>query len=117
MLSGARRALAVAAAIGAVWGLAGYAVLWGHTSIVVSRSFVVSPIGTILLLPVRTVLWTIHSLERAAREPFEFSDNNWWIGLASAMAGAVIAWGLGAVILLVARTSGRKGVAETPERL
>ena len=101
-----------------VWGLAGYAVLWGHTTVVVSRSFVVSAVGTILLLPVRAVLWVIHSLERVAGSPFEFSDNNWWIGLASGATGAAMVAGLTLVVwaaLRLARRSGRKSVAEAPE--
>lgn len=80
----------IAAVVGLVWGLAGYAVLWGHTSIVVHRSFVVSPLGTILLLPVRLVLSGIHAVERAAGGPFDFSGNNWWIGMVSGLVGAAL---------------------------
>jgi hypothetical protein len=110
----------IAAVIGFVWGLAGYAVLWGHTAIVVHRSFVVSPVGTILLAPVRLVLWGIQAVERAAGGPFDFSGNNWWIGAVSALAGAamaaVVALGVRGVVRAV-RGSGRKRVPESPESL
>jgi hypothetical protein len=82
---------AVAALLGAAWGLVGYALLWGHTSVVVHRSFVVSPLGTLALLPVRLVLWAIHGVERLAGAPFDFSQNNAWIGALSGLAGAVLA--------------------------
>ncbi len=110
----------IAAAAGAVWGLVGYAVLWGHTSIVVHRSFVVSPLGTVLLAPVRVVLWGIRAVERASGGPFDFSGNNWWIGLASAAVGAAIV----ALVTLgvrgaagAVRGSGRERVPEAPESL
>jgi hypothetical protein len=87
----AGRPARVGAAAGAVWGLAAYAVLWGHTSIVVHRPFVVSVLGTVLLLPVRTVLWVIRFVEaRAAGSPFDFSGNHAWVGALSALAGAAI---------------------------
>jgi hypothetical protein len=94
---------AVAAIVGALWGLAGYAVLWGHTPLVVHRTFVVSVPGTLLLLPVRIVLWGIRSVESLAGGPFDFSRNNGWIGLLSAAVGATI------VVLgyLIARTTVR----------
>ncbi len=92
--------------------------LWGHTSIVVHRSFVVSPVGTLILLPVRLVLWGIRALERAAGGPFEFSSNNWWIGLAAGLVGAAIAT-LAVVLVRLAlrafRGSGRQSVPEPTE--
>jgi hypothetical protein len=86
---------AVAAVAGAVWGLAGYALLWGYTPIVIQRPFVVSIPGTMLLLPVRIVLWGIRLVEdHIAAAPFDFSRNHGWIG---ALAGAV-----GAALVVVA---------------
>ncbi len=82
---------AIAALFGALWGLVGYALLWGHTSVVVHRSFVVSPLGTLALLPVRLVLWAIHGVERLAGSPFDFSQNNAWIGALAGLAGAAMA--------------------------
>ena len=80
----------IASAAGAVWGLAGYALLWGSTPIVVHRPFVVSAVGTIVLLPVRAVLAAIHFLEGRAGRPFELSTSHGWIGLAAAATGAAI---------------------------
>jgi hypothetical protein len=88
--------LRASAIVGAVWGVSGYALLWGHTPIVIHRTFVESVVGTLVLLPVRVVLWIIHGLERAAGAPFDFSSNNWWIGASAAVVGAVtvvvVAW-------------------------
>jgi hypothetical protein len=82
----------VAASLGAAWGLAGYALLWGFTSITIQRSFVVSPVGTVLLLPVRAVLATIRLIEeRLVGRPFELGDAHGWIGLAAAAVGAALA--------------------------
>ena len=113
-------ALLVAAGAGLIWGLAGYALLWGHTSIVIHRSFVVSPIGTILLLPVRVTLWAIHAAEGLAGRPFDLSGNDWWIGLAAAAAGAgIVVAGtlLVRTIVRAVRGSGGKGVPEASESL
>ena len=114
--------LRVSGVIGAVWGLGGYALLWGHTPIVVHPPFVESLGGTLLLFPVRVILWIIHGLERAAGEPFDFSSNHWWIGLSAAVVGAALVvsatWlvrrGAGAVR---GRGSGGEGVAEPAESL
>ena len=81
----------IAASAGAAWGAVGYALLWGHTPWFVGRAFVVSPVGTILLLPVRTVLWGIHRAEGWTDRTFALADSNWWIGLASAAVGATLA--------------------------
>lgn len=119
-MKGPRPQLPIAAGLGLIWGLAGYAVLWGHTSIVIHRSFVVSPLGTIVLLPVRLVLWAIHALERVAGEPFDFSANNLWIGLAAGLAGGAIATLVvlaGRLALRAVRGSGRERVPEAPESL
>jgi hypothetical protein len=86
----------IAAAIGAGWGFASYLLLWGHTPFVVHRSFVVSVVGTVLLLPVRIVLWAIHELERSAGRSFDLAENNWWIGVVASVVGggvvALVAW-------------------------
>ena len=113
-------ALLVAAGAGLIWGLAGYALLWGHTSIVIHRSFVVSPIGTILLLPVRVNLWAIHAAEDLAGGPFDLSGNDWLIGLAAAAVGAGIVVAAALLVRAIARTtrgSGGKGVPEASESL
>ncbi|HEX2031332.1 MAG TPA: hypothetical protein VHL78_08040 [Actinomycetota bacterium] len=82
----------VGAAAGAVWGLAGYLVLWGHTPLVVHRPFVLSALGTVLLLPVRLVLWGIRVVEeRVVGHPFDFSRSSEWIGLLAAAVGAGVA--------------------------
>ena len=95
--------VAVAAAIGALWGLFGYALLWGHTPLVLHRTFVVSVPGTLLLLPVRVVLWGIHAVERAVGHPFDFSQRNAWIGAVAGVVGAAIAVGTIAVVRVAAR--------------
>jgi hypothetical protein len=97
--------LRVSAIAGAAWGLGGYALLWGYTPLVVHRPFVESVGGTLLLLPVRVVLWIIHGLERAAGAPFDFSTNNWWIGLSAAVVGAAVV----VVLTWVVRWSARAG--------
>lgn len=94
----------VAVAVGAGWGFASYLLLWGYTPFVVHRSFVVSVVGTVLLLPVRIVLWAIHELERSAGRPFDLSENNWWIGVVAAVLGGGIVGLLAWLVRLVART-------------
>jgi hypothetical protein len=84
--------LSLAAGVGALWGALGYALLWGHTPIVLTRRFVVSAIGTALLLPVRLVLWSIRLVEdHVVGRPFDFSRNNGWIGLLAAVVGTILA--------------------------
>ena len=80
----------VAAALGGVWGLLGYALLWGHTPVVIHRTFVVSVPGTMLLLPVRVVLWGVHVAEDLTSGPFDFSRNHGWIGMLAAAVGAAM---------------------------
>jgi hypothetical protein len=82
----------MAAALGAAWGLAGYALLWGYTPLTIHRSFVVGPAGTILLLPVRAVLAAIRIVEeRIAGHPFQLGEAHGWIGVVAAAIGAAIA--------------------------
>jgi hypothetical protein len=82
--------LAATAAIGAVWGFLGYTVLWQGAPFGVDRPFVESVVGTLVLFPVRTVLWGVHIGERFAGRSFDFADDNWWIGLAAALIGGAI---------------------------
>jgi hypothetical protein len=85
-------AVTVAAVLGSAWGLLGYALLWGLTPVFVHRTFVVSPLGTVLLLPVRTVLAGIRVVEeRLVGRPFQLVESNEWIGLVSAVVGAGLA--------------------------
>jgi len=82
--------LAAWAATGALWGFLGYTVLWQGVPFGVNRRFVESVAGTLVLLPVRTVLWGVHLGERMADRPFDFADDNWWIGVAAAVVGGAI---------------------------
>ena len=83
--------LGIAAGLGAAWGVLGYAVLWGLTPIVIHRAFVITPLGTVLLLPVRTVLAGIRLVEeRLVGRPFELSESHGWIAAAAAVVGAAI---------------------------
>jgi hypothetical protein len=83
--------LATMAGIGAVWGFFGYTVLWQGVPFGVNRRFVESVVGTLVLLPVRTVLWGVHIGERFAGRSFDFADDNWWIAVAAALVGGAIA--------------------------
>jgi hypothetical protein len=82
-------ATAIAAATGAVWGLLGYSILWEGAPFSVQRPFVQSVGGTIVLLPVRAVLWSIHLMESVAGRSFDLSRNHWWIGGLAGAVGAV----------------------------
>jgi membrane associated rhomboid family serine protease len=82
--------VAVAAALGSVWGLLGYSILWEGEPVQVQRPFVESVAGTVALLPVRVVLWAIHLAEDLAGRTFELAENHWWIGVAAAIVGAAI---------------------------
>lgn len=101
--------LLVAASLGALWGAMGYAILWGLTPITVSRQFVLSFQGTLALLPVRLVLWSIKAAEGLAGRHFHFPDFNWWIGAVAAGVGAGMATAavaLGRFLLRRARAAG-----------
>jgi hypothetical protein len=82
--------IAVAAGFGAIWGAVAFAVLWGYTSIQVTRPFVESVAGLVTLLPVRIVLYGIHVLEARAGRSFHLASNHEWIGFVSAAVGAAI---------------------------
>jgi hypothetical protein len=90
--------------VGALWGAASYALLWGYTSIVITRRFVDSPMGLLSLLPARLVLYAIHYAENVAGHPFNFSNNHGWIGFVATLTGATIL----AAPTLVARGIGRR---------
>jgi hypothetical protein len=95
--------LGVAASVGALWGLAGYAVLWEGEPVTVQRPFVESVLGTIALLPVRAVLWGIHLAETVAHRTFELSANHWWIGVTAGLAGAAIGIAVAVVVRVIVR--------------
>lgn len=79
------------AGAGAIWGVVTYQILWGNTSIVVTRSFVDTPVGLLSLFPVRVVLFGIHLTEdRVVHHAFDFQSNHWWIGAAAAAVGALL---------------------------
>jgi hypothetical protein len=95
--------LATMGGIGVVWGFFGYTVLWQGVPFGVNRRFVESVVGTLVLFPVRTVLWGVHIGERLAGRSFDFADDNWWIGVASALMGGAIM----ALAFVVVRTAAR----------
>ena len=95
--------LAATAGIGAAWGFLGYTVLWQGVPFGVDRPFVKSVVGTLVLFPVRTVLWGVHIGERFAGRSFDFADDNWWIGLAAALIGGAIL----VLVFVVVRTAAR----------
>lgn len=96
--------------LGGLWGAATYEILWGYTSIVVTRRFVDSVPGLATLLPARIVLYAIHVAEgRIAGHPFGFSRADRWIGFVITAVGAGLLVGgyllVRAVALIVRRTS------------
>jgi hypothetical protein len=92
----------VAAGAGAVWGVVAFQIMWGYTSIVVTRPFVNSLPGLIAFLPVRLVLFGIRFAEvHVAGHPFDFSRNHAWIGLVSAAAGALLLWSVAALVKVI----------------
>lgn len=90
------RVLAAGAVAGGIWGFAGYFILWGYTSLTVTRTFVLSPAGWAAFFPVRIVLLSIRQTERAAGRTFELSTSHRFIGVLAAMlgaaVGAIVAW-------------------------
>ena len=93
----------VAFGLGALWGVLGYSILWEGAPVVVQRPFVQSVTGTLLLLPVRAVLWAIHLSEQVAGRSFDLSRNHWWIGLAAAATGSAILVACALLVRAVAR--------------
>lgn len=95
--------VALTASIGAAWGAIGYLVLWGYTPVFPSRRFVVGAFGTLVLLPIRLVLWGLRGLERALDRNFDLADSHAWLGLAAATVGAALV----SVAFLAVRAFGR----------
>ncbi|HWC32961.1 MAG TPA: hypothetical protein VG709_07520 [Actinomycetota bacterium] len=86
--------------------------LWGYTPIVVHRSFVVSTGGTLVLLPVRAVLFAIRLVEEhVAGRSFDLSRSHGWIGLVAAAVGAAV---VAAISLLVRSTARAVGARRRP---
>jgi hypothetical protein len=105
--------LAALAALGAAWGAATYEILWGYTTIVVTRRFVDSVAGLATLLPARIVLFAIHVTEdRVAGHPFAFSRADRWIGFVITAVGASLLAGGYLLARAVARVVG--GVRGAP---
>ena len=102
--------LAATAGAGAAWGFLGYTVLWQGVPFGVNRRFVESVVGTLVLFPVRTVLWGVHLGERMAGRPFDFAGDNWWIGVAAAVVGGAI----GALAFIAVRAGVRTLRASRP---
>ena len=83
--------LTIASVAGALWGAISYAVLWGHTPLVITLRFAQSLRGLVLLLPAKAVLFTIGLVERqVAGRSFDLSRNHEWIGLVATAVGALI---------------------------
>lgn len=83
--------VAVAAGLGGFWGLVGYTILWEGAPIAVDRAFTASAAGTLLLLPVRLVIWAIELAESAAGRSFDLSRTHQWIAFAASVLGAGMA--------------------------
>ncbi len=99
-----RATAAWALGFGALWGALGYSVLWEGTPFQVDRAFVDSIPGTLLLLPVRLVLWTIRWTELLMDRTFALADNHLWIGVAASVVGALAS----VTVLLGARALRRR---------
>jgi hypothetical protein len=107
------------AVLGGLWGAATYEILWGYTSIVVTRRFVDSAVGLATLLPARIVLYAIHFVEdRIAGHPFAFSQADRWIGfvITAVGAGLMVAAFLAAraIVRVFRRRSGRIAMPGQP---
>jgi hypothetical protein len=97
------------AALGALWGAAAYEILWGYTSLVVTRRFVNSVAGLATLLPARIVLYGIHVVEgRVVGHPFAFSRSDRWIGFVVTAVGAALL--VGALLLVRATLSAIRAI-------
>jgi hypothetical protein len=96
--------LGVATGIGGLWGLMGYTVLWQGSPFAVNRRFVGSNLGTLVLLPVRLVLWGIRAVESVTGRTFDLADANRWIAVVASALGALTAIAL----FLAARTVWRR---------
>ncbi len=85
--------IGLATGAGGLWGLVGYTALWQGTPFSVDRRFVGSVLGTVILLPIRLVLWGIRGAEVLTGRTYSFPDATWWIGLVASALGAGIAVG------------------------
>lgn len=84
----------LAVAVGGFWGLVGYTILWEGEPFAVTRRFVDSVGGLLVLLPVRVVIWGIRVAEELAGRPFDLSRSHLWIAPAASVVGACIGLGL-----------------------
>ena len=83
--------IAAAIALGGMWGLFCYAVLWQGVPFSADRPFVESFAGTLVLLPVRIVLGAIRWAELEAGHPFSPSEStSQWIAFAASVVGALL---------------------------
>lgn len=97
-----------------MWGFLGYTVLWEGQPFAVTRVFVSSVLGVVLLLPVRIVIWGIRAAEELAGRTFDLSSNNLWIAFVASALGAAIAlaaflggrWVIGRLVRARARSGG-----------
>jgi hypothetical protein len=104
------------AAMGALWGAATYEILWGYTSLVVTRRFVDSVAGLATLLPARIVLYAIHVVEdRIVGHPFAFSGGDRWIGFLVAAVGAALLAGAFLIGRTIARAVALRTASHPPE--
>jgi hypothetical protein len=83
--------VAASAGLGGFWGLVGYTILWEGAPVQVNRAFVESAAGTLALLPVRLVIWSIHLAEELAGRTFDLSRSYLWIGFVASVVGAALA--------------------------
>jgi hypothetical protein len=86
-----RAGAAWALGVGALWGALGYSVLWEGAPFEVDRAFVDSAAGTLVLLPVRLVIWAIRWVELLTDRTFDLADTHLWIGAAASAVGALLA--------------------------
>jgi hypothetical protein len=96
--------------LGTLWGLLGYAILWEGEPVAVGRPFVQSLVGTLVLLPVRIVLWGIRAAEGLADRTFDLSSTHAWIAPVAGAIGAAIAvaatWSARGVVRRLRRGTG-----------
>jgi hypothetical protein len=88
------RALPSIGGLGALWGLVSYSILWEATPVQVGRGFVQSPLGTLVLLPSRVVIWAISLAEAVAGRSFDLSANFQWIAPTASLVGAAMTFGV-----------------------
>lgn len=99
--------ISLAVAVGGFWGLVGYTILWEGEPFAVTRRFVDSVGGLLVLLPVRVVIWGIRVAEEIAGRPFDLSRSHLWIAPTASVVGAAIGLGLFVSARWAARRAGR----------